>query len=98
MQPPPNSPGYHPPDLAAALNGSGGAVTPTRADRGRSESKRKQTLLSLLDALNELKNDDDLGPFGEPEVMICQNVRFSVQVWDSVQDTPTSWAHWIRLN
>lgn len=61
----PIAPSYTP-DLTAALPGpTGGAVTPNPMDTNRRDTaRRKQTLLTLLDALNELNRDDDLGGFG----------------------------------
>lgn len=49
-------------DLTASLPGASGP--PTRKD-GPIHNKRKQTLLSLLDALHELSQDDSMGSFGK---------------------------------
>ena len=43
-----------------------GTSTPRRNASKRGAAKRKQTLLSLLDALNELTNDDEAFPKGKP--------------------------------
>ncbi|TDL22745.1 WD40 repeat-like protein [Rickenella mellea] len=56
LQAPVISPGFQLNDPAVSI--TGGSVTPTRMD-SRAASKRKQTLMSLLDALNELKNEED---------------------------------------
>jgi hypothetical protein len=50
---PPSVPGYRD-DL-----GPGGATTPTR-NNARIGTKRRETLLSLLDALNQLTEDPDV--------------------------------------
>ena len=47
-----------------SLVGSG-TTTPRHEANKRGTAKRKQTLLSLLDALNELTNDEDAFPRGE---------------------------------
>jgi hypothetical protein len=47
-----------------SLIGSG-ATTPRHDTGKRGAAKRKQTLLSLLDALNELTNDEEAFPKGE---------------------------------
>ena len=47
------------------LAGSG-TTTPRHDTSKRGTSKRKQTLLSLLDALNELTNDEEAFSKGEP--------------------------------
>jgi hypothetical protein len=48
-----------------SLVGSG-TTTPRHETNRRGASKRKQTLLSLLDALNELTNDEETFPKGKP--------------------------------
>ena len=48
-----------------SLVGSG-TTTPRRDTSKQGVAKRKQTLLNLLDALNELTNDEDAFPKGEP--------------------------------
>lgn len=54
-----------------SLIGSG-AASPRHNAGKRGASKRKQTLLSLLDALNELTNDDEAFPKGEsPAHILC---------------------------
>ena len=41
-------------------SGGPGAITPTRKDQRQGmDSKRRQTLLSLLDALTELQRDEE---------------------------------------
>ncbi|KZT24894.1 WD40 repeat-like protein [Neolentinus lepideus HHB14362 ss-1] len=73
VDPPPVTPNYTN-DLTVNLPSGPGAVTPTRAD---ASNKRKQTLLSLLDALNELTKDEDLH---EPE---------GKQMYDEPRDIPS---------
>ena len=43
-----------------------GTSTPRDNASKRGAAKRKQTLLSLLDALNELTNDEEAFPKGKP--------------------------------
>ncbi|EPQ52299.1 WD40 repeat-like protein [Gloeophyllum trabeum ATCC 11539] len=60
VDPPPVTPNYTN-DLTVNLPNGPGSVTPTRTEPS---NKRKQTLLSLLDALTELTKDEDIH---EPE-------------------------------
>lgn len=57
-----------------------GAITPTRMDNPRDQAaKRKQTLLSLLDALNELSKEEGLGGLGascSPGEMVQEFISF----------------------
>lgn len=63
VQPPPNnvngSTGAYPNDLtnATTMNGGPESVAPARKERPVIDTKRKQTLLSLLEALTELQKD-----------------------------------------
>lgn len=63
VQPPPSNAnaqaGSYPNDLtnATTMNGGPGSITPTRKERPMIDTKRKQTLLSLLEALTELQKD-----------------------------------------
>lgn len=50
-------------DLTSAL--PTGMATPTRTNSPAIDTKRKQTLLSLLDALHELSKDEDVQGYGE---------------------------------
>lgn len=51
--------GAYPNDItnATTMNGGPGSITPTRKERPVIDTKRKQTLLSLLEALTELQKD-----------------------------------------
>ena len=60
-----------------SLVGSG-MTTPRHDTSKRGTSKRKQTLLSLLDALNELTNDEDAFPKGKLPHAFCTHVRVNV--------------------
>ena len=55
-----------------------GTTTPPHNRSKRSASKRKQTLLSILDALNELTNDEDAFPKGELPPPFCTRIRIDV--------------------
>lgn len=47
------------------MNGGPGSVTPTRKERKPIiDTKRKQTLLNLLDILTELQKDSDVSTSG----------------------------------
>jgi hypothetical protein len=60
-----------------SLVGSGTA-TPRHDRSKRGNSKRKQTLLSLLDALNELTNDEEAFAKGELPPAFCIRVRIDI--------------------
>ena len=66
-----------------SLIGSG-TSTPRFNKNKRGASKRKQTLLSLLDALHELTEEDDVFPKGEPLH------TFHVSVWTDWLVVPES--------
>ena len=55
-----------------------GTTTPPHATGKRGTSKRKQTLLSLLDALNELADDEEAFPKGELPPTFCTRVWIDV--------------------
>jgi len=59
-----------------SLVGSG-TITP-RHDTSKRGASRKQALLSLLDALNELTNDEDTFPKGELPPAFCTRVQIDV--------------------
>ena len=60
-----------------SLVGSG-TNTPRHDTNKRGTSKRKQTLLSLLDALNELTNDEEAFSKGELPPALCTCVQINV--------------------
>ena len=60
--------------IPAPISKTSGLATPTRNDARKADAKRKQTLLSLLDVLNELKLMDD-NPGGS--FVILNHVSFS---------------------
>jgi hypothetical protein len=55
-----------------------GTSTPRHNTRKRGAAKRKQTLLSLLDALNELTNDEEAFPKGEPHPILVLFHRLTI--------------------
>lgn len=60
-----------------SLVGSG-TTTPRNEMNKRGASKRKQTLLSLLDALNELTNDEEAFSKGELPPTFCTRAAIDV--------------------
>ena len=60
-----------------SLVGSG-TTTPRQDTSKRGAAKRKQTLLSLLDALNELTNDEEAFSKGETLPAFRTHARFDV--------------------
>ena len=65
--------------MLTSLSLVGSGTTTPRQDRNkRGTAKRKQTLLSLLDALNELTNDEEAFPKGELPPALCTRVRIDV--------------------
>ena len=64
-----------------------GATTPRHETSRRGASKRKQTLLSLLDALNELTNDEETFPKGKPPPAprTCARIDASAAIDSSLQ-------------
>ena len=57
------------------MNGGPGSVTPTRKEpKPHIDTKRKQTLLNLLDILAELQKDSDGSTTGANPVFFCRPV------------------------
>jgi hypothetical protein len=62
-----------------------GTTTPRHDTSRRGTAKRKQTLLSLLDALNELTNDEEAFSKGEPPPFVLARINGSAVLESNLQ-------------